>query len=62
MLSLRTDFDDFTTFNPAAHHEQAVDAMLDQVVTWSRALKTLRPDAPVTAADAPQAGQRMGSQ
>ncbi|WP_198117462.1 NADPH-dependent FMN reductase [Massilia rhizosphaerae] len=62
MLSLRTDFDDFTTFNPAAHHEQAVDAMLDQVVAWSRALKTLRPDAPVTAADAPQAGQRMGSQ
>jgi hypothetical protein len=50
------------TFNPAPHHEQAVDAMLDQVVAWSRALKTLRPDAPVTAADAPQAGQRMGSQ
>jgi NAD(P)H-dependent FMN reductase len=62
MLSLRTDFDDFTKFNPAAHHEQAVDAMLDQVVAWSRALKTLRPDAPVTAADAPQAGRRMGSQ
>jgi NAD(P)H-dependent FMN reductase len=62
MLSLRTDFENYTTFNPAGHHEQAVDAMLDQVVAWSRALKTLRPDAPITSADAPQAGQRMGSQ
>jgi NAD(P)H-dependent FMN reductase len=62
MLSLFTDFENFATFNPAEHHEQAVDAMLDQVVAWSRALKTLRPDAPVTAPDAPQAGKRMGSQ
>jgi hypothetical protein len=36
--------------------------MLDQVVAWSRALKTLRPDAPVTAPDAPEVGRRMGSQ
>ncbi|WP_322399568.1 NAD(P)H-dependent oxidoreductase [Massilia luteola] len=62
MLSLRTDFENHATFNPAAHHEQAVDAMLDQVVAWSRALKSLRPDAPDTAADAPHVGQRMGSQ
>jgi NAD(P)H-dependent FMN reductase len=62
MLSLRTDFENYTTFNPAEHHEQSVDAMLDQVVAWSRALRTLRPDAPVTSADAPHTGQRMGSQ
>jgi NAD(P)H-dependent FMN reductase len=62
MLSLRTDFENYATFNPAEHHEQSVDAMLDQVVAWSRVLKTLRPDAPITSADAPQAGQRMGSQ
>ncbi|WP_083684931.1 NADPH-dependent FMN reductase [Massilia putida] len=65
MLSLRTDFENYTTFNPAEHHEQSVDTMLDQVVAWSRALKTLRPDAPdghAASADAPQAGQRMGSQ
>ena len=62
MLSLRTDFENYTTFNPAGHHERSVDAMLDQVVAWSRALKTLRPDAPVTAPDAPRAGRRMGSQ
>jgi NAD(P)H-dependent FMN reductase len=62
MLSLRTDFENYTTFNPAEHHEQSVDAMLDQVVAWSRALKTLRPDAPVVSSDAPHTGQRMGSQ
>jgi NAD(P)H-dependent FMN reductase len=61
MLSLFTDFENYTTFNPAGHHEEAVDTMLDQVVQWSRALKTLRPDAPVTAADAPGTGKRMGS-
>jgi len=62
MLSLRTDFENGTTFNPAGHHEQSVDAMLDQVVAWSRALRTLRPDVPVTSDDAPHTGQRMGSQ
>ena len=62
MLSLRTDFENYTTFNPAEHHEQSVDAMLDQVVAWSRVLRTLRPDASVTSADAPHTGQRMGSQ
>jgi NAD(P)H-dependent FMN reductase len=62
MLSLRTDFENYTTFNPAEHHEQSVDAMLDQVVAWSRALRTLRPDAPVVSSDAPHTGQRMGSQ
>lgn len=41
-LSLRTDFENFTTFKPAAHHEKAVDAMLDQVIAWGGALQTLR--------------------
>lgn len=42
MLSLFTDFENFTTFKPAAMHEKAVSAMLDQVVAWSGALKPLR--------------------
>ncbi|MFL6673558.1 MAG: NADPH-dependent FMN reductase [Massilia sp.] len=42
MLSLFTDFENFTVFKPAAYHEQLVDAMLDQVVAWSGALQTLR--------------------
>jgi NAD(P)H-dependent FMN reductase len=41
-LSLYTDFENFTTFKPAAMHENAVGAMLDQVVAWSGALQVLR--------------------
>ena len=42
MLSLFTDFENFTTFTPAAHHEKSVNAMLDQVITWGGAMKALR--------------------
>jgi NAD(P)H-dependent FMN reductase len=42
MLSLFTDFENFTTFKPAAMHEKSVNAMLDQVIAWSGALKVLR--------------------
>ncbi len=42
MLSLYTDFENFTTFKPDARHEKAVNAMLDQVIAWSTALKPLR--------------------
>lgn len=42
-LSLYTDFENFSTFKPAPMHEKSVNAMLDQVVAWGTALKTLRP-------------------
>lgn len=42
MLSLHTDFEKFTTFKPAERHEASVNGMLDQLVAWGRALKTLR--------------------
>jgi len=42
MLSLFTDFENFTTFKPHAKHEASVSAMLDQVVAWAGALGTLR--------------------
>jgi len=42
MLSLFTDFENFATFKPAAHHTGSVNAMLDQVVAWSGALAPLR--------------------
>lgn len=42
MLSLRSDFENYTTFKPGQHHEQSVTAMLDEVVSWSGALKTVR--------------------
>ena len=41
-LSLFTDFENYTTFKPADLHLTTVNAMLDQVLAWSRALKTLR--------------------
>jgi len=41
-LSLFTDFENFSTFKPAPMHEKSVNGMLDQVVAWGTALKTLR--------------------
>lgn len=42
MLSLFTDFENFKVFKPADFHEKEVNTMLDQVITWGNALKTLR--------------------
>ena len=41
-LSLFTDFENFSVFKPAAQREPSVNAMLDQVIAWGGALKTLR--------------------
>jgi hypothetical protein len=37
-----TDWENFTTFRPAAHHEKSLGTMLGQLVAWSAALKPLR--------------------
>ncbi|MBI5627138.1 MAG: NAD(P)H-dependent oxidoreductase [Nitrosomonadales bacterium] len=42
MLSLFTDFENFTTFKPAPMHEKSVNTMLDQVIAWGGAMNTLR--------------------
>ena len=41
-LSLLTDFEHFTTFTPDPRHEPETHTMLDQLVAWGEALKTLR--------------------
>ncbi|MEV6845394.1 NAD(P)H-dependent oxidoreductase [Actinoplanes sp. NPDC051411] len=41
-LSLLTDFENYSTFVPTERHEQVLDTVLDQVVTWSEALAHLR--------------------
>ena len=41
-LSLFTDFADFSEFRPAAFHEKSLNTMLDQLVAWGEALKTVR--------------------
>jgi NAD(P)H-dependent FMN reductase len=42
LLSMFTDFENFSVFKPAPQHEKSVNAMLDQVIAWGGALKTLR--------------------
>lgn len=45
MLSLFTDFENFSVFKPAAMHEKSLNTMLDQLVSWSTALKGVRANA-----------------
>ena len=42
LLSLFTDFENFSVFKPDSHKEASVNAMLDQLIAWGGALKTLR--------------------
>ena len=42
LLSMMTDFENFTTFKPSSHHEKSVGTVLNQVVSWGGALKQLR--------------------
>jgi len=41
-LSLFTDFENFTAFKPASVHEPIVNTMLDELVSWSTALRGTR--------------------
>jgi NAD(P)H-dependent FMN reductase len=41
-LSLLTDFENYRVFRPAAYHESILTTMLDQLVKWTEALKTVR--------------------
>jgi NAD(P)H-dependent FMN reductase len=42
MFSLFTDFENFSQFKPDPRHEGSLNTMLDQVIAWGRALKTVR--------------------
>jgi NAD(P)H-dependent FMN reductase len=44
-LSLATDFKNYSEFAPADFHEPEVHAMLDQVISWSNALASIRGSA-----------------
>ncbi|MGP4108873.1 NADPH-dependent FMN reductase [Virgibacillus sp. L01] len=41
-FSLMTDFEDFSKFKPADYHENNANEMLDQLLSWSGALQTVR--------------------
>jgi hypothetical protein len=42
MLSLATDFENYTTFKPDAKHEKSIEAMLNQLVPWGEAMQAVR--------------------
>jgi NAD(P)H-dependent FMN reductase len=49
-LSIFTDFENFSVFRPDPRHDAMVHAMLDQVIAWAGALRSLRPEYGAKAA------------
>ena len=45
-LSLFTDFENFSIFKPHKIHEKSANNMLDEVIAWASAMKTLRKNEP----------------
>jgi NAD(P)H-dependent FMN reductase len=56
-LSLATDFENYSVFKPAERHVKSVGTLLDQLVAWGTALKTVR-EARRTSAATPQSAPR----
>ncbi|HEX7283698.1 MAG TPA: hypothetical protein VF239_16690, partial [Vicinamibacterales bacterium] len=50
MFSLFTDFKNFSEFTPDARHEPELNTMLQQLVAWGEAMKTVREQAAKRAA------------
>jgi NAD(P)H-dependent FMN reductase len=48
-LSLGADFEDYTHFKPLPERAEALTTLLDQVVAWAGAMKSLRGDSNATA-------------
>src|SRR5207253_3676542 len=42
LLSMFTDFENYSGFTPDARHEKSVNEMFDQVIAWGGAMKALR--------------------
>ncbi len=42
LLSMFADFENYSVFKPDGRHENSVNAIFDQVIAWSGALKALR--------------------
>lgn len=49
-VSLITDFENFSTMKPVPHLEAPLATLFDQLVSWSRALRTVRADKVAAAA------------
>jgi NAD(P)H-dependent FMN reductase len=48
-LSLLTEFENFSVFKPGDYNRAALDTLLDQVISWSDALASLREPAAAAA-------------
>src|SRR5699024_1464785 len=46
-FSLMTDFENFSEFKPADYHADNANGMLDQLISWSTALKSVREETKV---------------
>jgi NAD(P)H-dependent FMN reductase len=46
LLSLINDFENYSVFKPNPAHEKTLSTMLDQMIAWGTALKTLRASNP----------------
>ena len=44
-LSMWTDFESFATFRPTPEHEKSLGSVLDEVLAWAGALKSLRSES-----------------
>ncbi len=42
MFSLYTDFENMSTFKPADYHQKSLKGMLDQLIAWGTAMKSVR--------------------
>ena len=48
-LNLATDFENYSVFTPADYHQANLEALFDQVVSWTKALENVRHSALVAA-------------
>ena len=48
LLSLIHDFENFSVFQPKPQHEESLNAMLAQLVSWSEAMKSVREKLAIT--------------
>jgi len=60
-LSLFTDFENFSKFKPDPRHEQSLNTMLDQLVAWTNALKTVREGTDAATSGTHDAAEGEGS-
>lgn len=60
-FNLRTDFENYSVFRPAAYHEKTLNTLIDQVISWGSAIRTVRVPEVVQGVQDQQGAQDIGS-